>query len=82
MQRAVTVRVCHVTNVGFDTTGRHREGNQLPLLAARLIEADPVGEPVVTAYSDIQPTETLQRAAELLFRRNGRRVGKGAAGIR
>ena len=76
MQGAVTVRVCHVTNVGFDTTGRRREGNQLPLLAARLFEADPVGEPVVTAYSDIQPTETLQRAAELLFRRNGRRVGK------
>ena len=74
-RKAVSVRVCHVTNVGFDTTGRHREGNQLPLLATRLAEADPVGEPTVTTCSDIPPTETLQRAANFLFRRNGRRVG-------
>ena len=75
-RRMVTVKVCHVTNVGFDATGRQREGNQLPLLAERLVELDPVGEPMVTTYSDIPATETLQRAAELLFQRNGRRKGK------
>ena len=71
-----TVRVCHVTNVGFDTTGRRREGNQLPLVAGKLSEQDPIGEPAVSTYLNIQLSETLQRAAELLFRRNGPRNGK------
>ena len=75
-RRNLTVRVCRVTNVGFDATGRRREGNQLPPLAERLLDLDPVGEPPVTTYSDIPPTESLQRAAELLFRSNGRRTGK------
>ena len=66
-RNSVSVRVCRVTNVGFDTTGRRREGNQLPLLARRLVEVDPPGEPTVTTYSDVSPTETLQRAAKLLF---------------
>lgn len=72
----VTVRVCRVTNVGFDTTGRRREGNQLPLVARKLAEAKAVGEPAVTSYSDIQPNESLQRAAKLLFQRNGNRTGR------
>ena len=75
-RRTVSVKVCHVTNVGFDTTGRRREGNQLPVLASRLVEFDSVSEPTVTIHADIQPTETLQRAAEFLFQRNGRRTGK------
>ena len=75
-QKTVSVRVCRVTNVGFDTTGRRKEGNQLPVLAAKLAEADPVGDPIMTTYSEIPPTETLQRAANLLFRRNGDRVGR------
>lgn len=72
----VTVRVCRVTNVGFDTTGRPREGNQLPLVARKLAEAKAVGEPAVTSYSDIQPNESLQRAAKLLFQHNGNRTGR------
>lgn len=74
-RKYVSVRVCRVTNVGFDTTGRRREGSQLPVLSARLSEADPVGEPIVTTYPGIPPTETLQRAANFLFRRNGDRLG-------
>ena len=75
-QKAVSVRVCRVTNVGFDTTGRRKEGNQLPVLAAKLAEVDPVGDPIMTTYPGIPPTETLQRAANLLFQRNGDRIGK------
>ena len=74
-RKTVSVRVCHVTNVGFDTTGRRRGGNQLPVLATRLAEADPVGEPTVTTCPNIPRTETLQRAANFLFRRNGHWMG-------
>ena len=74
-RKTISVRVCHVTNVGFDTTGRHREGNQLPVLATRLAEVDPVGEPTVTTCPNIPPTETLQRAASFLFRLNGHWMG-------
>ena len=75
-RRNVSVRVCHVTNVGFDTTGRYRGGNQLPKLAARLSEDSPVGDPSVVTYSNLTPNETLQRATDFLFRRNGCRTGK------
>lgn len=75
-QISVPVRVCHVTNVGYDTTGRYKKGNQLPRLATRLAEESPVGEPNVTIYSDVPSAETLQRAAGILFRRNGHRAGK------
>lgn len=76
-QRSSTsVRVCRVTNVGFDSTGRRREGNQLPSMAGRLVELDSVGEPIVSIYPDIGLTETLQRAAELLFQRNRFQNGK------
>ena len=74
-RQTVLVRVCHVTNVGFDTTGRPREGSQLPALAKKLTEVDPVGEPTVTARANIPQTETLQRAANFLFRRNGHWMG-------
>lgn len=75
-RKAVSVRTCRITNVGFDTTGRRRDGNQLPILATRLAEMDPIGEPIITTCTDIPPTETLQRAANFLFRRNGYRAGK------
>ena len=73
--KSVSVRVCHVTNVGFDTTGRRRAGNQLPTLPAKLAGPDALGQPIVTEYAGIRTTETLQQAAHLLFQRNGRRVG-------
>ena len=71
-----TVRVCHVTNVGFDTTGRRREGNQLPLVAEQFKKQDSICEPTVSTHSNLLPSETLQRAAELLFQRNGPRTGR------
>ena len=73
--KSVSVRVCHVTNVGFDTTGRRRPGSQLPTLAAQLAAPHPVGPPTVTEYHQIPLNETLQQAAQLLFRRNGQRLG-------
>lgn len=75
-RKCVSVRVCHVTNVGFDTTGRYRDGNQLPKLAATLSEDSSVGEPSVITYSNLNWNETLQSATNLLFRRNGCRTGK------
>lgn len=75
-RKYVSVRVCHVTNVGFDATGRYRDGNQLPKLATKLSDDSTVGEPSVVTYSNLAPNETLQRAADLLFRRNGCRTGK------
>ncbi len=75
-QKFVSVRACHVTNVGFDTTGRYRDGNQLPTLASKLSAENVLDPPHVKTYSKIPITETLQRAAHLLFRRNGHRTGK------
>ena len=75
-RKSKTVRVCHVTNVGFDTTGRHRTGNELPFVASKLAKSDPSGQPRVTTHTDVSPTETLQRAAHFLFSRNGLRAGK------
>ena len=75
-RKYVSVRICHVTNVGFDTTGRYRDGNELPTLAARLSEDSPIGLPRVVTHSNLVPNETLQRATNLLFRRNGCRTGK------
>lgn len=74
-EKGVSVHVCHVTNVGVDATGRHRQGNQLPGLAAHLAAPRPDGEPTVTSHPDVVPTETLQRAATFLFRRNGSWIG-------
>lgn len=76
IRKSKTVRVCHVTNVGFDTTGRHRNGNELPLIASKLAKSDLSGQPTVTTHTDVAPTATLQRAAHFLFSRNGLRVGK------
>ena len=75
LRKSVSVRVCCITNVGYDTTGRYREGNQLPNLAGSLGAGSRVSEPNVTTYSGISSTETLQRAADFLFRRNGHRTG-------
>lgn len=73
--KTVSVRVCHVTNVGFDTTGRHREGSQLPMAARKPADSSQPGEPTVTTFTDVPSNETLQRAAGLLFRRHGQRTG-------
>ena len=70
-----SVRVCHVTNVGVDATGRHRSGSDLPQLAKRLSEKNPTGSPVVVMHREISSASTLQRAAKLLFKRNGLRDG-------
>ena len=75
-EESVSVRVCHVTNVGVDSTGRHREGNQLPNLAARISDGEAVGEPAVLVYRNVPVREVLQRAPELLSKRHGRRRGK------
>ena len=74
-RKSVSVRVCCVTNVGYDTTGRDREGNQLPKLPGSLVGDGLVAEPNVTTHSGIPSVETLQRAAGFLFRRNGHRAG-------
>ena len=73
---AVDVRVCRVTNVGFDSTGRSREGSELPELAARLRNPVSPEDRSLNVHSRIPATETLQRAAGLLFRRHGVRSGK------
>lgn len=75
-ESSVSVRVCRITNVDHDTTGRHRPGNQLPILGqslARTTSSDT--EPNVITYSNIPNKETLQRASSYLFGRNGRRTG-------
>lgn len=69
------VRACTVTNVGFDSTGRHREGNQLPALARRLVEGETRKSPRIRLHRDVPIEATLQRSAVLLFSRNGRRPG-------
>ena len=75
-KKAIDVRVCRVTNVGFDSTGRPRKGSELPQLAVRLRNPDGVDDPSLNVHSGVRPTETLQRAAGFLFRRNGLRSGK------
>ena len=71
----VAIRVCHITNVGFDGTGRPRDANQLTGIAATLSRGDNPGPPSVTTHVDVSPTTTLQQAARLLFRRNVFRAG-------
>ena len=73
--KLVSVRICHVTNVGVDSTGRYREGNQLPDLAARLVAGD-TGEPTVVVHQNISADKVLQRAHELLARHYNRRQGR------
>lgn len=70
-----TVRVCLVTNVGVDATGRSRTGNQLPFLAKRLSGYTHDEAPRVITHDDIPTGQTLQNAAQLLFRRSGRNGG-------
>lgn len=74
--KPVDVRVCRVTNVGFDSTGRPRGGSDLPHLATRLRDTNGAEGSFVNVHSGVRPTETLQRAAGFLFRRNGVRSGK------
>lgn len=74
-RKVVAVRVCHVTNVGYDSTGREREGNQLPGLAAQLAAPESDREPRVTEHPGMPSDGTLQQATELLFRRSGPRNG-------
>ena len=74
--KPVDVRVCRVTNVGFDSTGRPRKGSELTQLAVDLRDSDGGDNPLLNVHSGVRPTETLQRAAGFLFRRNGVRSGK------
>ena len=76
VQREVQVRTCRIANVGFDTTGRHKDGSELPALARSLAEPNPTHEPTVTIHGGIPQDETLQRAAALLFRHRGKAAGK------
>lgn len=71
----ISVRVCHVTNVGFDSTGRHREGNQLLKVSTNLARPSPTAVPPVIVFDEIQANQTLQSASSLLSRRNGQRTG-------
>lgn len=66
------VRICTVTNVGFDSTGRHREGNQLPALARRLVAGETGKFPRIRSHRGVPVEATLQRSAGILFSRNGR----------
>ena len=67
-----SVRVCPVTNVGVDATGRPRKGSQLPSLAARLRGPAVGGDLRVVTFDDVSTTATLQDAAGFLFRRGAR----------
>ena len=76
-RRSVSVRVSTVTNVGVDSTGREREGNQLPTLAKRIAEEVDDSSFPTTIYDDVSADTTTQRSAEFLFRRSlrtGRRT--------
>lgn len=70
------IRICKVTNVGFDTTGRRRDGNHLPVVAEKLANPYKPGDPRVTTYDDVPANETLQRAATYLFGQSGRQQGR------
>ena len=72
----VSVKVCTVTNVGVDGTGRKREGNQLPSLAKCLAGKTHDHTFPKAVYEDISADQTLQSAAALLFRRPHRRGKK------
>lgn len=67
--KTTSVKVCTVTNVGVDATGRKRRGNQLPTLAKSLTEQAHGGTFRTTVYDGISTDATLQGAAPLLFRR-------------
>ena len=88
--KRVMVRVCTITNVGIDTTGRKRTGNQLPLLSKHLADVSckspQADDAASTAQDNAAPTvfrsevsanETLQNSAALLFRRPLHRVRTG-----
>lgn len=74
-RKTVTVRVCRITNVGYDSTGRRRKGNQLPVLAETLLEKDPSDKQSLTSHFGVDANKTLQLASGFLFRRSGPRKG-------
>ena len=64
---SVTVKTIRLTNIGFDSTGRHRDGSQLPELASRLrSETTPTAGPTVRTHDGVDAQSTLQLAAKLL----------------
>ena len=74
--KKVLVRVCTVTNVGVDATGRWRNGSQLPNLANDLATETPHnGVPTVT-HHQVPTAETLKYGAALLFRRPLHRISR------
>jgi type I restriction enzyme M protein len=64
--RSVAVKTTRLTNIGFDSTGRHRDGSQLPGLAARLHAGACATAPAVCIHEGIDARSTLQGAAKLL----------------
>lgn len=74
--RNVSMKVFHVSNVGFDSTGRHREGNQLIKIPEILTGVRESNSPNNAEYQNIPSQNTLQLASQFLFRRNGQHVGK------
>ena len=74
--RSISIRVARVRNVGFDSTGRSREGNELPGLRKRLLESDAEKQPNISIHTGLKSTESLQSAAKLLVRHSGLWIGK------
>jgi type I restriction enzyme M protein len=72
----VTVKVCNITNVGYDTTGRYSEGNQLTDLARRLSSQTVDNDnPQIFVHKDVVGASSLQRSAQLLSERHTSKCG-------
>lgn len=74
--RKATVRICvaNVSNVGYDTTGRRRDGNQLNDLAKHLAATISSQKDVATCSLTVavSKSETFSRLPELLAKRVAR----------
>ena len=74
--RNINVRICiaNVTNVGYDTTGRKREGSQLPDLAKQIHESMKLkrGFSICSLTPPVAKGETFSKLPELLANRIAR----------
>lgn len=74
--RKTGVRVCvaNVVNVGYDATGRRRDGSQLPDLARQMAESISTQKDVsiCSLTAEVPKTETFSRLPELLAKRVAR----------